>query len=313
MNIVLLESLGIPEEELREHVGKLESAGHTFRAYARTTDTAKLTEEARDADVLMLANMPLRGEVIRACPRLRFIDVAFTGVDHVDLRAAKERGIRVSNAAGYSTQAVAELTVCMMLSLLRNLPQVEERCRTGGTKDGLVGTELCGKTVGIVGLGAIGRCVAQLCGAFGCKVIGYRRHVTGEEGIECVPLDELLSRSDIVSLHCPLNDDSRGLMNAERIGRMKPGSILINAARGPVVDSRALADALESEHLGGAGIDVFETEPPLDPAHPLLHSPNTIVTPHVAFASRESMSLRADIVFENLESWMDGRQINQIL
>lgn len=313
MNIVLLEPLGIPEEELRRHAEPLERAGHTFHAYARTADTAKLIEEARDADVLMLANMPLSGDVIRACPKLRFIDVAFTGVDHVDLDAARERGIQVSNAAGYSTEAVAELTVCMMLSLLRNVPQVEQRCRSGRTKDGLVGSELGGKTVGIVGLGAIGRRVAGLCRAFGCEVLGYKRHVTGEEGVPCVPLDELLSRSDIVTLHCPLNDASRGLMNAERIGLMKPGSLLINAARGPVVDSQALADALENGHLAGAGIDVFEAEPPLDPAHPLLHAPHTLLTPHVAFASKESMALRADIVFKNLESWMKGRQINRIL
>lgn len=313
MNVVLLESLGIPEEELRRHAEVLEHAGHTFHAYARTADTEKLIAEARDADVLMLANMPLKGEVIRACPKLRFIDVAFTGVDHVDLDAARERGIQVSNAAGYSTEAVAELTLCMMLSLLRNVPQVEQRCRSGGTKDGLVGSELRGKTVGIVGLGAIGQRVAGLCRAFGCEVLGYKRHVTGEEGVPCVPLDELLSRSDIVTLHCPLNDASRGLINAERIGLMKPGSLLINAARGPVVDSQALADALESGHLAGAGIDVFETEPPLDPAHPLLHAPHTLVTPHVAFASKESMTLRADIVFENLTSWMNGQQINRIL
>lgn len=313
MNVVLLESLGIPEEELRRHTEVLERAGHTFHAYARTADTGKLITEARDADVLMLANMPLKGEVIRACPKLRFIDVAFTGVDHVDLDAARERGIQVSNAAGYSTEAVAELTLCMMLSLLRSVPQVEQRCRSGGTKDGLVGSELRGKTVGIVGLGAIGQRVAGLCRAFGCEVLGYKRHVTGEEGVPCVPLDELLSRSDIVTLHCPLNDASRGLMNADRIGLMKPGSLLINAARGPVVDSQALADALESGHLAGAGIDVFETEPPLDPAHPLLHAPHTLVTPHVAFASKESMTLRADIVFENLTSWMNGQQINRIL
>lgn len=313
MNVVLLESLGIPEEDLRRHVEPLERSGHTFHAYARTADMAKLIKEARDADVLMLANMPLSGDVIRACPKLRFIDVAFTGVDHVDLDAARERGIQVSNAAGYSTEAVAELTLCMMLSLLRNVPQVEQRCRSGGTKDGLVGSELRGKTVGIVGLGAIGRRVAGLCRAFGCEVLGYKRHVTGEEGVPCVPLDELLSRSDIVTLHCPLNDASRGLMNAERIGLMKPGSLLINAARGPVVDSQALADALENGHLAGAGIDVFEAEPPLDPAHPLLHAPHTLLTPHVAFASKESMALRADIVFKNLESWMKGRQINRIL
>ena len=241
--------------------------------------------------------------------------MAFTGVDHVDLQAAREMGVKVSNAAGYSTQAVAEIALCMMLSLLRNIPQVEERCRQGQTKDGLVGCELRGKTVGIVGAGAIGCRTAELCHAFGCRVLGFKRHVTGNEPdfMEMVSLDELLSRSDIVSLHCPINDDSRNLINAQTISNMKQGAYLINTARGPVVDSKALANALNSGYLAGAGIDVFETEPPLALEHPLLHSRNTIVTPHVAFASAESMLARADIVFDNITSFLNGSQKNIIL
>lgn len=315
MKIVLLESLGVPEEVLQACVKPLVDAGHTFEAYPKNTDPKVQIERANDADVIMIANMPLSGDVISACDNLKFIDVAFTGVDHVDLEAARAKGVKVSNAAGYSTQAVAELSLGMMLSLLRNVPQVEERCRNGQTKDGLVGCELRGKTVGIVGAGVIGQRTAELCHAFGCKVLGNRRHVTGNEPdyIEFVSLDELLTRSDIVSLHCPLNDSTRGLINAESIAKMKPGAILINAARGPVVDSQALADALNEGKLGGAGIDVFEIEPPLALEHPLLHSKNTIVTPHVAFATAESMKMRCEIVFNSLQRWMDGNQINVIL
>lgn len=315
MKIVLLESLGVPEEVLRACAQPLVDAGHTFEAYPKNTDPKVQIERAGDADVIMIANMPLSGEVISACPNLKFIDVAFTGVDHVDLEAARAKGVKVSNAAGYSNEAVAELSLCMMLSLLRNVPQVDARCRAGQTKDGLVGCELKGKTVGIVGTGAIGKRTAELCRAFGCTVLGNRRRVTGSEPdyIEFVPLEELLSRSDIVSLHCPLNDSTRGLINADAIAKMKPGAILINAARGPVVDSQALADALNSGKLGGAGIDVFETEPPLNVEHPLLHSKNTIVTPHVAFATAESMKMRCEIVFDSLTKWMDGNQINVIL
>lgn len=315
MNIVLLESLGIPEQTLDACVKPLTDAGHSFTAYSKNTDSSVLIERAKDADVIMLANMPLNGDVIRACDRLKFIDIAFTGVDHVDLDAARERNIKVSNAAGYSTQAVAELTICMMLSLLRNIPKVEMRCRASETKDGLVGSELAGKTVGIIGVGDIGLRVAKLCDAFGCRVLGYKRHVTGNEPsyIQFVSLDELLSGSDIVTLHCPLNDDSRNLINAETIARMKQGAYLINAARGPVVDSAALADALNSGRLSGAGIDVFETEPPLPKDHPLLRSKNTLVTPHVAFASAESMETRARIVFDNLTQWLNGAQPNLIL
>lgn len=315
MNIVLLESLGVPEEVLNACAKPLVDAGHTFKAYPKDTDPKVQIERAKDADVIMIANMPLSGEVISACPNLKYIDVAFTGVDHVDLDAARAKGVKVSNAAGYSNEAVAELTLCMMLALLRNVPQVEARCRAGQTKDGLVGVELMGKTVGIVGVGAIGTRTAELCHAFGCKVLGNKRHVRGDEPdyIEFVSLEELLSRSDIVSLHCPLNEDSRGMINKDTIAKMKPGALLINAARGPVVDSQALADALNNGDLGGAGIDVFETEPPLDLDHPLLHSKNTIVTPHVAFASAESMETRCKIVFDNIAQWMDGHQSNIIL
>lgn len=156
MKIVLLESLGVPEEVLNACAKPLTDAGHTFVAYPRDTDPQVQIARAGDADVIMIANMPLRGEVIAACPDLKYIDVAFTGVDHVDLEAARAKGVRVSNAAGYSTEAVAELSLGLMLSLLRNVPQVEARCRSGQTKDGLVGVELRGKTVGIVGVGAIG-------------------------------------------------------------------------------------------------------------------------------------------------------------
>ena len=315
MDIVLLESLGVPDSVLDACVQPLLAAGHTFHAYPKDTDVQVQIDRAKDADVIMLANMPLKGEVISACPNLKFIDVAFTGVDHVDLDACRAKGVKVSNAAGYSNEAVAELVLCLTLSLLRNVPQVDARCRAGQTKDGLVGSELMGKTVGIVGVGAIGRRTAELFHAFGCKVLGNKRHVTGDEPdfIEFVPLEELLSRSDVVSLHCPLNDSSKGLINRESIAKMKPGALLINAARGPVVDSQALADALNSGYLGGAGIDVFEIEPPLPTDHPLLHSKNTIVTPPVAFASAESLEARCKIVFNSLQSWLNGNQINVIL
>ena len=313
---MLLESLGIPAELLKSYADKLEAKGHTFAAYEKNTDAQVQIDRAKDADVIMIANMPLKGEVIRACKNLKFINVAFTGVDHVDLAAAKEMGVKVSNASGYSTQSVAELALGMMLSLLRNVPQVEERCRAGKTKDGLVGTELRGKTVGIVGAGAIGQNTGRLCKAFGCKVIAYNhRPKQAAEGTidEFVDLDTLTRESDIISLNCPLNDSTRGMFDAERIAMMKKTAILINVARGPVVDSRALADALNEGRIAGAGIDVFETEPPLDVNHPLLHTPNTIVTPHVAFASKESMALRAQIVFDSLDSFLAGKQVNVIL
>lgn len=315
MNIVLLESLGIPDSLLKEHTTPLIQAGHSFTAFEKNTDPQIQIQHAKDADAIMIANMPLSGEVIDACKNLKFIDIAFTGVDHVDLETARKNSIKISNAAGYSTQAVAELSLCLMLSLLRNVLKTDARCREGKTKDGLVGCELMGKTVGIIGAGAIGTRTAELCKAFGCNILGYKRHITGEEPdfIKFVSLDDLLSNSDIVSLHCPLNEESLHLIDKKAIAKMKRGALLINVARGPVVDSAALAEALDSGYLAGAGIDVFETEPPIDSAHPLLNCKNTIVTPHIAFASAESMKLRAEIVFDNLNKWLEGDQINRIL
>lgn len=314
MKIVLLESLAISPKTLEQYAHALRQNGHTFEAYERDMDPAVQIERAKDADILMLANMPLRGEVIRACQKLKFINVAFTGVDHIDLEACKEKGVQVSNASGYSNQSVAELALCMMLSLLRNVPQVDARCRQGQTKDGLVGCELKGKTVGIVGLGAIGQKTAELCHAFGCRVIAYNPRPKQAAGyIEQLPLDQVLAQSDILSLHCPLNDSTRGLIGKAEIAKMKKSALLINTARGPVVDSAALAGALNDGAIAGAGIDVFETEPPLDPSHPLLSAKNAIVTPHVAFATQESMLLRAKIVFETLEAYLKGERRNVIL
>ena len=315
MNIVLLESLGIPDSLLEELTAPLKAAGHSFTAYARTADEAKLIAESRDADVLMLANMPLPGSVINACENLKYINIAFTGVDHVDMAAAKAKGIAVSNAAGYATQAVAELTIGQMISLLRNVNATENQCRRNGTKNGLVGSELGGRTVGVIGTGAIGQRVAQLCGAFGCKVLGYapRPKEAAKQWLTYVSLEELLEQSDIVTLHCPLTEETRGLIGEKELARMKPGAYLINMARGPVVDSEALASALNNCRLAGAAADVFEQEPPIPQQHPLLNARNCRVTPHIGFASQQSMALRARIVFDALQGWLEGREVNRVL
>ena len=312
--VVLLESLGISEEELAARKAPFEAQGHTFVSYPRTSDVPALIEEAKDADALILANMPLPGEVIEACEKLKFIDVAFTGVDHVGLDAARAKGVTVSNASGYSNEAVAELVLGMTLSLARHLGAVETRCRAGGTKDGLVGWELKGKTVGIIGLGNIGRRTAELFRAFGCTVLAQSRtyHSDAPEFVHQVSQEELLKEADIVVLHCPLNDSTRGMINAEKLAMMKPTALLINVARGPVVVSADLADALNRGVIAGAGIDVFDKEPPLDESELLLQAKNCLVTPHVAFATNESMSLRAEIVFDNLAAWLEGAPKNLV-
>ncbi len=311
MKIVLLESLGIPEPLMQKHRRRLEAMGHTFVAYERNAEAQ--AEQCRGADVVMLANMPLSIAALDAAPTLGLIDVAFTGVDHIPVAEAKRRGIAVSNASGYATQAVAELCVEFMIRLLRKVDKTEERCRCGGTKDGFIGNLLWGKTVGIVGAGAIGKRTAALCKAFGCTVIAYSRSRVSDGAIDAqLPLAELLEQADIVSLHCPLTAETKGLIGKNELARMKKTAILINTARGGVVDQDALAEALYRGKIAGAACDVFDVEPPLPQTHPLLHTPNTIVTPHIAFASVESLERRAEIVFDNLYAWLEGRQINAV-
>ena len=314
MKIVLLEELGVSDDTMKKYGTKLEEMGHTFVAYKKSNDINTQIEEVKDADIIMIANMPLDIKVLQSAKKVKYINVAFTGVDHIPVEEAKKRGIAISNASGYATQAVAELCISFMIQLLRKIKQTEESCRQGGTKEGLIGNLLYGKTVGIVGAGKIGKKVAMLSKAFGCKVIAYNRSEVKDDSIdEQVTLEELLKNSDIVSLHCPLTNETQGMIGKKELSMMKKSAILINTARGGVVNSKELAKALEEGTIAGAACDVFETEPPLPLEHPLLHSPNTIVTPHIAFSSVESMEQRAQIVFDNLFSWLDGKQKNKII
>ncbi len=313
MNIVLLEGLGVSGEVLDKHAAKLAAMGHEFKAWERNTDPAVQLERCADADVVMIANMPLAKTVVENAARLKYIDVAFTGVDHIPVDIARERGIIVSNASGYATEAVAELCLGFMIDMLRKMSEAEARCRASRTKDGPDYRLLSGKTVGIVGCGAIGRRTAALCKAFGCTVLGFNRSAVTDSAIdEQVSLEELMQRSDIVSLHTPLTPQTRGMINARFLGMMKPTAYLINTARGGVVDQDALAAALHKGQIAGAALDVFYEEPPLPANHPLLHTPNTIVTPHLAFSAVESMEARCGIVFDNLYAWLAGEQRNRV-
>lgn len=316
MKIVVMEPLGVALGKINALAAALQAAGHEFVYYAsKEAQQDKLLERVQDADIIMLANQPLSAELINACPKLKMLSVAFTGVDHVALDACRARNILVCNAAGYSTNAVAELTFGLAISVIRNIVPCDARCRRAGTKDGLVGFELFGKTFGVVGTGAIGARVAKIAAAFGCKVLAYSRTAKQElvdAGVQYVSLDELLAQSDFVSLHVPLTDATRGLINADAIAKMKQGAVLLNTARGPVVDSAALAEALNAGKLAGAGIDVFEGEPPIAENHPLCRAKNTVLTPHVAFASREALETRADIVFANIEKWLNGAPQNVV-
>lgn len=317
MKIAMLEPLGVKQELIDELSKKLKEEGHEFVAYDDVTrDVEELKNRSRGADVIIIANNPLPGEVIRSAENLKFISVAFTGIDHIDKAACMEKGIKVSNAAGYCSDSVAELVIGLIICKLRNIVECNTVVRQGKTKDGLVGNELLRKTVGIVGTGAIGRRTAQLLKAFDCRLLGFDKYpskAAEELGIQYMELDELLKESDIVTLHTPLIEETRFLINAERLSLMKPGALLINCARGEIIDIQAAAKALKEKRLAGAAIDVFEVEPPLPSDHILADTDNTILTPHIAFATKESIVRRAQLTFDNIYSWMDGKQINSML
>ena len=312
MKLVVLEPLGIPQEKL--HRMARESVGDDMEIVCydtRVEDVPTLIERSKDADVVVLSNFQYREAVISQCPHLKMICVAFTGVDHVDVDYCHAHGIVVCNCAGYSTSAVADLVFGFVIALIRNILPCNQAVRTGGTKAGLVGWELEGKTLGIVGAGAIGLRVARIAQAFGCRVLAWSRTKKQVDGVTFVDdLQTLLRESDIVSLHVPSTPATKGLIDAAALSQMKPTAYLINTARGPVVDSAALAQALENGAIAGAAVDVFEMEPPIPAEHPLLHAPHLIATPHVAFASEQAFEKRAVIVFDNIRKWLDGTPQN---
>ena len=309
MRIAVMEPLGVEQEKFMQIAREAVGNDVEIVCYdTRTTDVEELGRRGRDADIIAIGNLPFPREVLEKCENVKMLAVAFTGLDHVDLKYCEEHGIKVQNCAGYATTAVAELTFGLLLDLCRNIGKCDTAARNGGTKAGLIGFELEGRTMGIVGTGAIGARVAKLAAAFGMDVIAYSRTPGKVAGVRYVSLEELLAQADVVSLHVPLTDETRGMIGAEELALMKETAVLVNTARGPVVDTKALADALNSGRIAGAAIDVFDKEPPLDADEPLINAKNTVVTPHVAFATDESMIKRAEIEFRNIAEFIKDKR-----
>lgn len=313
MKLVIIEPLGVEQSKLLSIAASMLPENMEVIYYdTRVTDTASLIARGKDADIIAVSNLPLNSEVIKGCKNLKMLSVAFTGVDHIAMDTCRDHHILVSNCAGYSNAAVADLVFGMIISLYRNIIPCNEIVRTEGTKDGLIGFELEGKKLGVVGTGAIGTRVASIAKAFGCQVYAYSKTKKQLEGVTYVDLDTLLSTCDIISLHTPLNEKTKGLIGKDQLQLMKKSAILINTSRGPVVDSEALAHALNQDQILGAAIDVFETEPPVPKNHPLLTAKNVLATPHIAFATKEALEKRAVIVFDNVAKWLQGTPQNQI-
>ena len=274
-------------------------------------DDAALARALPSADVLWHVLKRCTEEMIAAAPRLRLIQKIGVGVNTINLEAAVARGIPVCNLPGTNARAVAELTLALMLAVLRRVPRFDSGLRAGVWLDPLLQDgigELGGRVVGLVGYGAIPRLLAPVLVALGCRVIyTARRHVADAPG-HWRPLDRLLAEADVVSLHLPLTEDTANLIGATSIARMKPGAILINTARGGLVDARALEAALRTGRLAGAGLDVFAQEP-IDTADPLLHLSNVVLSPHIAWLTTGTFDRSFSLAAENCRRLASGETL----
>lgn len=281
-----------------------------FTAYS-TTDAEDFESRTHDCDVLILNKMKLGAHNLPACKKLKLICVTATGYDNIDLDYCREHNIAVCNVVGYSTQNVAQITVAMALSLISHLNEYHTAVSSGTYSRGKTANiltpvyhEIYGKTWGIVGYGNIGRQVGRVAEALGCRVIVYKRNPVDDA--ECVDIDTLCRESDIISVHTPLNDESRGLISRKRIALMKKDAIVINVARGAVVDEQALTDAITENRLGGLGVDVY-TKEPMPQDHPYMSvadRDNVIFTPHMAWGSYEARVRCCEEICLNIEAFL---------
>lgn len=285
---------------------KIEELGE-LKVYFQTETNAEAIERLQGADAVMIDEYPIDREIMEACPDLKFIGPAATGYNHIDLECAKERGIAVCNVPAYSTEAVAQHAIALLLAAANQIGGFDRDVHDGGwTKGGSWSYTprslllLDGKSIGIVGYGNIGKKVAEIAKALGMTVNVYSRD------------PEAAVSSDVVSLHCPLTEENRGMVGQGFIDRMKDGAILINTARGGLLDEAAVAAALNQGKLAAAGVDVLDGEP-ARPDNPLLTAKNCIITPHIAFTPIEIRQRVIDICAENLKSFMEGGDQNRIV
>lgn len=319
MKIVILDGYSLNPGDLDWSV--FSDMGETA-VYDRTPvdDPEEILRRIGDSEIILTNKTPITRATLERCPAVRYVGLLSTGYNVVDVEAARERGIPVCNVPGYGTASVAQLTIALLLEICHRVGY-HDRAVHAGRWSGSVdycfwdGTliEAAGKTMGIVGFGSIGQAVGRIAGALGMSVIASGPHpwAVGERPAPCVPLEELLRRSDVVSLHCPLFPETRGLINRETIAQMKDGAILLNTSRGPLLVERDVADALNSGKLYAAGVDVAETEPiPAD--SPLLTAKNCVITPHIAWAPLEARRRLMDTAAGNLRSFLAGRPVNAV-
>lgn len=284
----------------------------------RLTPTDKIVENVGDAEAVLCNKTPFTADVLRACPNLKYIGLCATGYNNIDLKVCRELGITVCNVPAYSTGAVAQQVFSFILSFFGRTAEYGEFVREGGWirsetfSDFVFPTrELEGKTLGIIGYGSIGRRVAGIARAFGMNVIVNTRTAKQDSSVRFVGIKELFSASDVITAHCPLTDETRGLIGRENLAFCKPSCIIINTSRGDVVDEQALADALNGGKIAGAALDVLRSEPMSEDC-PLRGAKNCIITPHVAWAALETRERLVKTVVENLRAYIGGNPVNTV-
>ena len=277
------------------------------------TDKDTFLREMRDAEILLHVLEPVTAAVIEAAPHLRLIQKIGVGVNTIDLEAARRHGVAVCNMPGTNTQAVAEMTLLLMLATLRRLAQLDDLTRAGRgwefnreLPDDL--GELAGRTVGLVGFGAVAQRLVPILQAIGAEIIYTSRRAVPEAAVRFLPFREILPVADVLSLHLPLTPETTGIIGASALAAMKRGSVLVNTARGPLIDEIALREALISGHLRGAGLDVFAREP-VGADDPLLELPNVVVTPHLAWLTAETMARSLVVIAENCRRLRAGEAL----
>ncbi|WP_328985222.1 2-hydroxyacid dehydrogenase [Thiorhodovibrio winogradskyi] len=313
---VLLDEATIDQGDLDLSV--LDRVVGQWRRYSHSQPTEVL-ERLGHAQIAVTNKVVLDRAVLEQARDLKLICIAATGTNNVDLRAARERGVAVANVVRYATPSVVGHVFALMLALTTGLPDYQRAIASGAWQQhdrfclmDYPIRELAGRTLGIVGFGELGQAVARVAEAFGMQILIAQRP-GGPPAMGRLPLEQLLRQVDVLSLHCPLTDSTRGLIGAEQLGRMRPDALLINTARGGIVDEQALADALRARTLGGAGVDVLSTEPPRQ-GNPLLAGdiPNLIVTPHIAWASREARQRVVEEIAANIAAFLAGRERNRV-
>lgn len=285
-----------------------------------TTAPCDVETNIADSDVIVINKIKVNGSNLKAASNLKLILEMATGFDNIDLGYCNEKGIAVCNVVGYSTMSVSQITVSMALSLISNMTSFSRDCADGTYSNGKVANiltptyhDIAGKTWGIVGYGNIGKQVARVAKALGCNIIAYKRKPVND--VECVDIDTLCEQADIISVHTPLNDGTRNLINAERIAKMKQNAIVINVARGAVCDEEALACAILDKKIYGLGVDVYTAEP-YGVDHPFTRIAgldNVILTPHMAWGSYESRVRCRDEAILNLEAFLNGERRNRLV